>query len=441
MVLELSLKDLYAKLIEDPDLRRLGPYKIVAAERQSIFPIDVDCEGQQVHLGEGDFTDGFVAFCSTKAQGIDFGDAKFTDLYLDFLETDYLTFAQSQASRLYFDDAKIKECHFGDFTAPEVYFDTAIIEATLGENLQAGIIYVEASTAHSFELESLVPHAHRVTLDGGKLALPGETSDSAAEVRVVGKNDFLRFLAEDGDLRRLGAYRVVLAADEDEELTIELDIHDAEINFGQGDFTALRVSFAETRVKTLDFANSNFSDVDMRESKVENCFFDEFSGRTLQFGSAEITNVFCETGSAQGAYLENLRAGQFNVNNLETAELRLGRARVGEMFLSRGEGVQRMYGELAELNLLNLHEGRLQELDFGQARIEKALINKAHIEIVRAEGLIADKLYIGNDGTNEIGKLELGLQLGIRELDLEKALPRPDGEGRLVIGEISRFNH
>ena len=195
------------------------------------------------------------------------------------------------------------------------------------------------------------------------------------------------------------------------------------------------------RVFASGFANSKFSDVNLEESKVENCFFDEFSGRTLQFGSAEITNVFCETSSAQGVYLENLQAGQFNVNNMATAELRLGRARVGEMFLSRGEGVERIYGELAELDLLNLHEGRLQELDFGQARIKKALINKADVEIVRAEGLIADKLYIGNDGKNEIGKLELGSQLGIRELDLEEALPRPDGEGRVVISEISRFNH
>ena len=440
MVMELSLDDLYTELIDDPDLRRLGKYRIVAEKGQTILPIDLNCEGKQIHLGQGDFTDGFVALGLTKALGFDFGDAKFTDLYLDYLDADNVSFSRSQASRLYFDYAKIKECHFGDFVTPEIYLDVASIGVTLGENLQAGIVYVEASMAEKFDRESLTPHAHRITLDGEQVASSGETSDTVSEVKSIEKGDFIRYLADDGDLRRLGEYRLISTPD-DQELTINLDLPDAEIDFGQGDFTAFAVSFGGTRAKTLDFANSKFGDVNLQVSNIENCFFGEFSGRTLQFGDAKITNVFCERANAEGVYLEHLQAEKFNVNNMATPELRLGESRVAEMYLSRGEGVEKMYGELAELRLLNLHEGRLQELDFGEATIESALINKAHIDIVRAQNLIANKLYIGNDGRNEIGKLELGLQLRIRELDLEEALPRPDVEGRVVISEISRFNH
>ncbi len=427
MILELSLNDLYTELLDDPDLRRLGPYKIVAAERQTIFPIDIDFGDKDVYLGEGDYTDGFVAFCDTKARSLDLGSSVFTDFYPDFMEIGRLRCSESRASRFYFDDAKLGECDFGSLVAPEVYFDRAVIGILQGEDLEAGIIYIGELASEGFQPAELGHNAHRVTFDidhpeqadANTETEVESTTAAAAEVKILSTREFLdSLLAENLDLSTFGEYRVV--SDDDTPLEINLDMEDREVNLGRGDFTSVSVTFRGTRAKLVDFAESKFEYLGFSDTKIENCFFAGLEAREVHFGDAVIENVFWERGRSDGVYMENLVAGQFNINSMVTGELRLGNSRVREMYLSVGEGVQRMYCEHAELDLLNLHEGRLEEVDFGESRIQKALINKARIGLVKAEGLQADKLYVGNDGKNEIGELRLGLHEGVREVDLEK---------------------
>ncbi len=436
MVLELSLNDLYTALFDDPDLRRLGPYKVVATERQTIFPIDIDFGDQDVHLGEGDFTDGFVAFCNSRARSLDLGSSVFTDFYPDFIEVDVLLCSESRASRFYFDDAKIGLCNFGKLVSPEVYFDRAQIDVLLPEELQSGVIYIEALESEGFNPERLISNAHRVTLDKGRIedaaankqAIVEGSDDTVVEVRILKAGEFIDYLlAGNLDLRGLGKYKVV--PDGDSPLEINLDLEGRGLNFGAGDFTSVSISFCATRSEYVDFSESVFGHVDFRDSQIGSCFFADFQGKEVHFGNARMENVFWERGSAAFIYLDKLTAGQFNINDMETEEIRLGDSQVREMYLSTGEGVQRMFCEHAQIGLLNLHEGRLIEVDFGESRIHKALINKATIDLVKAEGLVADKLYIGNDGKNEIGELRLGLHEGVKEVDLEKALFK---EGREV---------
>jgi uncharacterized protein YjbI with pentapeptide repeats len=374
MVLELSLSALYGELEEDPDLRRLGSYRVVADDRKSIIPIDVNLEGKNIHLGDGDFTDGFVAFCFTKAKELDLGTSKFTDLYLDEVEIGSVMFSRARASRMYFDYAKIGECHFGNFVTPELYFDLAKIQHIFGENLQSGIIYPEKLDSSDFDPETLGAHAHRLTFGSAKdeprisSEVIAETGDADLVVRTLSQEDFLRHLAENPDLSRLGRYRVVV---EDDELVIDMDLEGQKLIFGYGDFTDTKLFLGHTKAGLIDFSKSKFRDVVFQDAKIGDCFFDESEAESVEFGDAEVKNVFWEKGRSGSVYLDHLTCEQFNINSMATREFRLGEARVGQMFLSVGDRVERMYGERCKVDLLNLHEGKLKEVDFGEATVRR----------------------------------------------------------------------
>ena len=446
MVMELSLDDFCSLLRADPDLRRLGEYKVVAGEGQTIFPIDMDFEGRSVQLGGGDFTDGFVAFAGTKAESVDLGTSKFVDLYFDDLDAERLLLSAARASRLYFDQARLKECHFDDFEAPEVYFDDAVIDTIEGGRLRAGIIHLERLNCPGFSLDQLATNTHRlldcegaaITPSGSHLRAEKE-SDSGSEILLITPNEFLRYLVQDPDLSRLGEYKVELELGEDTrgELHLNSEFDDKTLSFGNGDFSSFKLFLGDSKASLVDFSESKFDDVDFQYAEFRDCFLAGGSFSEIRFGNARITNVFGEDSSTKAVYLDSLSAHQFNVNEIKAKEFRMGDAHVDEMYFSRGEGIEIMDCERAELGLLNLHEGQMREFHFGQSVVQKALINKAHLRGLYIEGLKADKLYIGNDGLNEIGKLEFSQITGIKEINIDKAFHERDG--RVVIQDVEGY--
>ncbi len=442
MTRELSLKELYAELMHSPDLRRLGRYKLIADAGQTVFPIDVDFEGKKVHLGDGDFTEGLVAFSNTRAASLDLGTSKFYDLYLDYLEAEQLIFSRAQASRVYFDYARVGDCQFKDFVATEVYFDEAVIAHISRERLRSGIIYLEHLQSLGFDPNDMSANAYRL-VEAEKLfdvvneAHANSPEEATPEVRLISTREFLQFIDEDLDLRRLGLYKVVPEHDTEDArlLRIGLELDGCAANLGQGDFTELKVQLAATRARIVDFADSKFDVLDFVDSEIENCFLADSEISELGFGNAKITNVFgerCRTGAVN---LASLECRQFNTNGMRIPELRLAEARIRELYLSRGDGVENMYFENAELGLLNLHEGQVNEVHFGDAVVGRALINKASVKELNIEHLKADELYIG-DFRNEIGRLRFneGIE-GIRSINIDEAFYA----ARRVLGEVEGY--
>ncbi len=442
MTRELSLKELYAELMYSPDLRRLGRYKLIADAGQTVFPIDVDFEGKKVHLGDGDFTEGLVAFSNTKAASLDLGTSKFNDLYLDYLEAEQLIFSRAQASRVYFDYARVGDCEFKDFVAAEVYFDEAAIGHISGERLRSGIIYLEHLQSPDFNPSDMSANAYRLVeaedlADVVKEAHINSLEEAIPEVRLMSTREFLQFIDEDLDLRRLGLYKVVPEHDTEEArlLRIGLEIDGCVANLGRGDFTELKVQLAATRARIVDFADSKFDELDFVDTEIESCFLADSEISELSFGNAKITNVFGERCRAGAVNLASLECRQFNTNGIRTPELRLAEARIREFYLSRGDGVGNMYFDNAELGLLNLHEGQVNKVHFGEAVVGRALINKASVKELNIELLKADELYIG-DFHNEIGRLRFseGIE-GIRSINIDEAF----FAARRVLGEIEGY--
>ncbi len=430
MIQELSIGAFRDELIRDPDLRRLGEYKVVAGEGKTIIPIDIDFEGRSVHFGNGDFTDGFVAFAATKAESVDFGSSKFLDLYFDDLQADRLSFSEARASRLMFDYAKLRECRFNNFVAPEVYFDDAEIGAIEGDNLRAGIVRLERLNSPGFSQESLAANTHRLIdfevteLAASETEQPAQAANEQKEVRVMTPNEFRRYLADNPDLSRLGEYRVV---PEEGQRELHIDFEVETLNLGRGDLSELKVYFGQSTANLIDFSECKIDEVEFQDAKFRECFLADGQFRELRFGNASIENVYGEHASAETVHLDHLSCRQFNANEIKTRDLRMDEVRIGEMYFSRGEGVENMYFDQAELGLLNLHEGTTRQVHFGESRIGKALVNKAHIPELYVEGLRAQQFYIGNDGRNEIGRLEFEQVENISEINIHKAFAESDG--------------
>lgn len=464
-MIELSISDLYRELNQNPDLRRLGEYKVKAKEGADVFPIELNLDGHDIHLGSGDFREAFTALSKTKARSLDFDNSIFTDLYLDYLEVESLKFSNSRASRLYFDYAKAKSCNFGEFVAPEVYFDEAQIESISRENLRTGILYLGKLKATDFDVEGMKLNAFRIVTDA-KPEVTSENNGIADEkVLVLHPNDFVRELRENSDLRRLGKYKVIPSTDNN-SLLIDLDLKDKDINLGDGDFSLLHTSFGDTiaenidfhgclftklelgnlRARRLDFSHSQAPFLNFDHSKIGECFLGDFVGYKIQFNAAEVENIFGERGLVESIDFDSLTAEQFNVNSLCAENLMFARSKIRETYLSRGNGIKKMDFQESKLELLNLHEGELREVDFGNSRITRAMINKSIIDVVRAENLTAEVLFIGNDGKNKIRLLEFGDNKGIKHLELEKALPseidreiKRSAFDKLSFGEVKKL--
>jgi uncharacterized protein YjbI with pentapeptide repeats len=436
---DISLKELCSELVDNPDLRRLGPYRVVADPEQSIFPIDINFEGKDVHFGDGDFTDGFVGMSKTKAGTINFGSSRFFDLYLDDLEAELVSFESARASRLYFDQAKLAECRFDDFVAPEVYFDDASIVHVTGDRLRTGTVFLERLQSPGFRPSDMSDNAYRVIRDGESTDIPGISEElTTPEARIISTREFQQLIHEDADFRRLGPYRVVPELDNEDAriLRINLELPDGIVNFGQGDFTELKVQLAETKAGLVDFAGSKFDTIDFADAEIGDCFLAGSELTEINFGKAKIVNVFGEQCSAAVIRFEALECQQFNINEMHARQLRLREARIRELYLSCGDGIEEIYFDNAELQLLNLHEGSVREVHFGESAVQRALINKAHIRELNIENLRADKLYIGNDGHNEIGRLRFDQIEGIGTISIERAFY---DETRQLFGDIEGF--
>src|SRR3989344_975109 len=193
-MLELSIKDLYEQLSQDPDLRRLGEYKVIAEKEKAVFPIELNLEGQDIHLGNGDFREAFTALSKTKARSLDFGNS----------------------------------------VAPEVYFDEVQAESIFGDNLETGILYLGKLKTINFDFEHIKSRAHRIALDANGISFPeykidSETEDVRGEnigagsegVLALSPDDFIQKLRENTDLRRLGRYKVIPPSDNN-SLVIDL---------------------------------------------------------------------------------------------------------------------------------------------------------------------------------------------------------------------------
>ncbi len=441
---EISLKELYSELAHDPDLRRLGPYRVVATKGQTILPIEVNLEGQDVYLGEGDFRDGFVAFADSRVRCLDLGSSRFTDLYLDNLQAESLLCGEAKASRLYFDYAQIAECRFNDFVTPEVYFDEGSIGEIVGERLRAGIIYPERLNCPDFKSSDVSSNGYRImplaeSADIKQVSNTDTTNDSHLEVREISVTEFERMIGQNPDLRRLGPYKVVPDSGSEEGgiLHINLELRDHVINFGKGDFTGLKVELGETKSRVVDLADSKFDVIDFAAAEVGDCFLAGSEMGELGFGKAKIVNIFGEQAKASVIRFDTLECEQFNANEVRAKLFQLKEAHVRELYLSRGDGIEGMYFDSAVLELLNLHEGKVGELHFGQSTVRMALINKASVRELNIEGLRSDRLYI-DSYKNEIDMLRFEQTADIGEINIERALR---DAARRVIGNIEGYPH
>lgn len=437
-MLELSLNDLYTELTADPDLRRLGPYKIIASEGQTILPIDLELDGEDIYLGEGDFTCAFVALCNTRARSIDFGACKFLDLYLDEAEFERCLLSEAHASRLYFDFAKINECRFGSLVAPEVYFDSATIGTLAGEKLVAGIIYIENLECPMYTEETLRPNGYRFIEGTDQRDDQGELSEirvgETPAVREISPYEFMQLLRENPDMSRLGPYKISLDSKEgsEQELIIDIDFDGQHIVLGEGDFTAVHVNLEGARANLLDLSESKFDSIDMGNAEIANCFLATSEIRELRFGDARIANVFGEQCRTETTHLDRLTCHQFNVNEIRAREIHLNEARVSEMYLSRGEGVEAMYCDSVSMEILNLHEGNIREFHFGDAHVTRALVNKATIDELYVEGLQTNIFYIDNALGNEINHLIFEQIAEIDHISMERAFDETDSKRRVI---------
>ncbi len=437
MAREISLKELYQELYRDPDLRRLGRYKVVATEGQVVLPIDLDLDGRDVYLGEGDFRNGFVAFSDTKVRSLDLGTSKFTDLYLDNLEAEALLCGEAHASRLYFDYALVAECRFNDFVAPEVYFDEASIGEIAGENLRSGIIYSERLNSPGFKPTDISGNTYRImTTDSTEVVKRGDEGLPPV-VRDISVSELKRLVTENPNLQRLGLYKVVPedGSAEARILDLNLDVRGGVINLGHGDFTQLKVRLGETKADLVDLANSKFDAIDFADAEIGECFLGGSEIGELGFGRAKIVNIYGEQSKAGEVRLDNLDCQQLNANRIQTRLFELREAHVRELYLSRGDGIENMYFDSAQLELLNLHEGEVRELHFGQSVVDRALINKASVKELNIEHLRASNLYIG-DYKNEIDNLKFGEGIeGIKTINIDEAFRA----ARRVLGNVEGY--
>lgn len=469
---ELTVGEFYAALEEDPNLERLGPYRVMAKPGEQIFPIDdraLNLTGQELRLGSGDFSNVFVAFDLNQATSLHLGASVFSDLYFDQTTIETLEFADSKSSRVFFDFAQVGQCHFNEFTSAEVYFDDAKIETVHIENLDTKIIYPARLEVTTIERGEVGKDAYRLAFDeGGRsefgdFEIQNQDLDHGfvndEQVVELTEQEFLQEVKSDPDLRRLGAYRLV----DCEQLIISLDEPQAELHFGHGDFSNCSVLFAgakaakvnfgnsamaymslgDLEASELDFAKSSIGEIMFASAKLGDCFCAELNTYQLHGGEAQIEYFFGERGGSAQANLEQMIVDQFHANHLGAEKLHFGESEMSELWMSNSDAINELWFERTKIELMNMHECKVQKIDFENAEISKALINKCSAELIVIHDLQAEVLYFGNHGKNEIGHAEFGEMQGIKELNIDRLLrdhPEQQAEQRfknLGFGKLS----
>lgn len=463
---EISIKELYIALEEDPDLRRLGAYKVKVNEGSAIIPIDVTLLNKDIHLGDGDFTEGLGAI-GPKCRSFNLGNSKFTDLYLDYMVVDEFHLDGAYAGRVFYDYAKIGVNYFERFKSPEVYYDLAEIGEILLQDLQVGIMYLAKLKVKKVDPGNLDPKKIRFALDKGGATEFGnvplnisEQSEKLADPQEVATvfsvEEFLQVLQENPDLRRLKKYVVKGEGN----LVLNEESLTQGVYFGEGDFTGLHISFGNAVTSVVNLGNSLFSKIDLGAiesdtvdlgksqfdaldcgaARIKGLFLGDSHGLSLHFNELACEVIFGERAKIDGLFAEYSNIGQINLNHLKCHELRLGQSVVEALYLSNGSGVENVLCEEVQMTLLNFHEARLKQIDFGACTLRRALLNKCSAEKIDARGLKADILYLDDFTKNTVGFLDIGEMKTIKHLDIGNVLPKKQEEGapprRHIFGTI-----
>lgn len=428
----ITLKEFYAEIEENSDLRRLGSYKVSLPEGEIIFPIDVKFLDRDIHLGHGDFKEVFVAFCETVARSVDLGDSEFSDLYLDRLDTTLFDFGGARGSRVYFDIAKIHTTRFGEFNVGEVFLDIAQLNSIKGENSKSSLFFREGSRIKDFDEGNMVARGEHYNEDRveGKIYNKNTEEEKSSE-KVYTIEELEHEVSIDPDLRRLGSYKVIKGPHdsqldlnlETKELTLgngdfsllgelQLNIKCKRINFGESIFGVLNIGFSES--ETIDMEASGVKEIHFNKSKIGNVYFGDSTADSVKFDESILGEIYGERGSVKRIELGSLTAKSIHLCNLKSDEIRFGDSTIQEILLSRGDGVHSMFFENSEVHLVNFHEGRLAEVDFGNSTIGKTSILRASIDELRCRELKTEALIFSQEHfKNRIGVADFGDMKGI----------------------------
>lgn len=262
----LTLEKFYTELAKDPDLRRLGPYKLEGEVHGLVFPVDFnDGDGVEINLGAGDFSSKFAAFCNTKVKSINFQHCKFADLYLDNLEAEQVDFSNVRANRIYFDYAKIVEnCRLGLLESDEIYFDKATIKTIFGNGSKAGNVHMDDLVAETF---------HVNTMEAGLIDFSQSTIGSLFVSRGSGikKMDFARSKIELMNLHEAKIDEIRFGRSEIQRALLNkasigiVDCEDAEINY-------LHIDQYENYIGDMNLSRANIGELAIKKGPVERLY-------------------------------------------------------------------------------------------------------------------------------------------------------------------------
>jgi len=435
----LTKKEFYEEIDRDPDLRRLGEYRVVADPGMEIFPIDLDLSGRELYLGEGDFTGTFVAFGNTKADKVDFGSCRFSQVYLDYLEVRLLSLHFSQASSLMFDRAEIDSCDFGEFEVQELYFDELSSEVINIEDLSAGRIFVGDLKPTEVKFENRGPEEFKILFDEGGSQTIGELKreelgdfnyrepeDEEKEgARSLSVQEFMALLEEGTSLRSLGMYRIV---PEDGGEVLEISTAElGEIDFGRGDFRNVEVRFVNPEMSSISFDLADFGSIVFEGGRIGTVDLAKAKAEKLVFRGTEIGTVFCDGVDASHCEFDEVEIEYMFLNNILCESLEFTNSEINEIYASRGEHEDISFDN-CEVRLFNGHEAKFKTIHFGKSEFGRVVMRATTVEdLVDASELKAERFMIGYYDNNienmEVKESTLGTEEGIQALTFRKLEP------------------
>ncbi len=435
-MINISLKQFYKALETNGyDLRQIGEYKVAAEDGREVFPINISVQGMDVHLGKGDFTNCFTAFCDTKAKSLHLDDCAFSQLYFDFAACDEVHFCNTKAASVMFDSAKIGECKFENFETKELYMDHSAMKTISIDNLSVHKLFVGTMKPSEVNFGNRDVSEFKILfdaggsdsfgnfrppneIDGDKNVVPGKN------ITVFTINEFQDLMASKQNPATLGEYTVV-PDDSGASLTITTSIEN--LNLGKGNFEKVEVIFANSKIKKLGFGQSTFSNLnitniemgtmDFESATIDKLKVDENTNiDTLFFAGAEISD--CEVNDTHIAYLF--------VNKLKNKSLKFFNSNLGQVYCSTGD-----HGDLffdgCEVKMFNGHEATFGTIDFGKSRFGRILMRETNAKEINAINLVADQFMVGyfdNQIDNVVvNEQTLGGSDGIRSFYVRKIDP------------------
>jgi uncharacterized protein YjbI with pentapeptide repeats len=435
-------KEIYKDIEEgrNPDLRKLGAYKVIADPGMAVFPIDLDLSGRDLYLGDGDFTGTFVAFDNTKANTVDLGSSRFSQLYLDYLDVKTLNFNSAQASSVMFDRAKIENCDFSDFRLKELYFD----ELSSGEihirNLTADRIFVGQIKPTRIHFEHNTPDNFRILFDDSGSRLFGDITEESlrgpnyferesasrdtAPERLLSAQEFLRLVREGSDLRTLGKYKIN-GEGTGETMIIETRVE--QLDLGLGDFREVAVEFTNPKIDTINLDEAQFDSVGFVGGNIELVDMAKAKANTLYFRDSKLGTIYCDGMGVDNCVFIETEIEYVFLNNFSFRDLKFDGAKIGEIFASRGEHGNIVF-KSCDIRLFNGHEAKFQGIDFGESIFGRVVLRATSVDgVVEASDLKTGLFMIGyyDNAIEELRVTEatLGTKEGIETLVFKKIEP------------------